>query len=312
MQAIKNYLHKQDKLEPIPTGEKPRLAKDPGLRAVVFDIYGTLMISASGDVDESGTKPDSIQKALGAAGIQVLADNKEEVYNEMLQMHIAGIRAMQEEVRAGGHPYPEIEIRKVCSQVLEQASVRKWLDASAVSRCQDMVFVFELLSNPVAAMPGLAAVIPQLHSHGFPLGIVSNAQFYTPVLLHYFLNGKFEMREDVPPFRPELSVYSYRLLRGKPDTALFRQLLEPLHRQHGLRPKQVLYVGNDMLKDVYTASQLGFKTALFAGDKRSLRLRKDDARTRNLQPDFVLTHLDQLHEILVPQAIEKEKQNTAS
>src|SRR5690606_5884506 len=34
---------------PLPTGWMPRLKPLPGIRAVIFDIYGTLLISAAGD-----------------------------------------------------------------------------------------------------------------------------------------------------------------------------------------------------------------------------------------------------------------------
>jgi putative hydrolase of the HAD superfamily len=49
-----------------------------------------------------------------------------------------------------------------------------------------------------------------------------------------------------------------------------------------------------MLKDIWPATRLGFKTALFAGDRRSLRLREDDERCRVLQPDLVIDQLEQL------------------
>jgi len=49
-----------------------------------------------------------------------------------------------------------------------------------------------------------------------------------------------------------------------------------------------------MLNDIYPANAIGFQTALFAGDQRSLRLRTDDPRCVNLKPDLVLTDLAQL------------------
>jgi len=49
-----------------------------------------------------------------------------------------------------------------------------------------------------------------------------------------------------------------------------------------------------MLNDIYPAQKVGFQTALFAGDKRSLRLRNDDPRCKNLKPDLVITDLIQL------------------
>ena len=52
-----------------------------------------------------------------------------------------------------------------------------------------------------------------------------------------------------------------------------------------------------MLKDIYAASQAGFKTILFAGDKRSLRLRKEKKEVHNLQADYVIDNLLQILEI---------------
>lgn len=37
-------------LEPIPTGLKPKLTKLPQIEAVIFDIYGTLVVSGTGDI----------------------------------------------------------------------------------------------------------------------------------------------------------------------------------------------------------------------------------------------------------------------
>jgi putative hydrolase of the HAD superfamily len=53
-----------------------------------------------------------------------------------------------------------------------------------------------------------------------------------------------------------------------------------------------------MLNDIYPAKNTEFKTALFAGDSRSLRLRQEDKRCEDLLPDIVITDLIQLLEHL--------------
>ena len=53
-------------------------------------------------------------------------------------------------------------------------------------------------------------------------------------------------------------------------------------------------VGNDVRNDLLGARAAGLRTALFAGDARSLRLRRDDPRSAAVCPDLVLTHLSQL------------------
>ena len=68
----------------------------------------------------------------------------------------------------------------------------------------------------------------------------------------------------------------------------------------GIQPVSVLYLGNDMLNDIYPARTVGFQTALFAGDRRSLRLRKDDPRCAALSPDLVVTDLGQLPQLITP------------
>lgn len=64
--------------------------------------------------------------------------------------------------------------------------------------------------------------------------------------------------------------------------------------QKSITPRQTLYVGNDMLNDILPAAQVGFRTALFAADKRSLRLRKDDPRVSQTVPDIVVTNLEEV------------------
>jgi len=46
-----------------------------------------------------------------------------------------------------------------------------------------------------------------------------------------------------------------------------------------------------MLNDIQPSGELGFRTALFAGDERSLRLREGDRRVENVSPDLIITDL---------------------
>ncbi|MDZ7774545.1 MAG: HAD hydrolase-like protein [Bacteroidales bacterium] len=80
-----------------------------------------------------------------------------------------------------------------------------------------------------------------------------------------------------------------------PDSYLYKSIIPNLKNKYGLEPQEALFIGNDMLNDVYAANKAGFKTALFAGDKRSLRWRKD--RIGSLKPDYV-TELQQLNRII--------------
>ena len=124
-------------------------------------------------------------------------------------------------------------------------------------------------------------------------GIISNAQFYTPLLLEKFLNASLKKAG----FADDLLIFSYQTEYAKPSEHLFHLAKRRLEKR-GIATGETLYLGNDMLNDILPAQKIGFKTALFAGDKRSLRLRQDDGRCKDTVPDIIITDLLQLLDYL--------------
>ena len=57
-------------LKPFDTGEIPHLEKIPGIEAVLFDVYGTLLISGTGDIGISHEKENhyKISEILKSCG----------------------------------------------------------------------------------------------------------------------------------------------------------------------------------------------------------------------------------------------------
>ena len=58
-------------LTPIPTDQQARLQRLPAVRSVLFDVYGTLFVSASGDIAASDgrERTRAMAQALKAVGI---------------------------------------------------------------------------------------------------------------------------------------------------------------------------------------------------------------------------------------------------
>lgn len=292
---IEPFLKELQTLEAIPTSAVPTTTKFDA-KAIIFDIYGTLLISASGDVDKAEYNGSMVRKALEAANFLILKDTEKaydtiyKQFNTCLDKHLA-------DGREAGKPYPEVNIIAVWDDTLKAAVAEGLIKKTEESDLYLFTFVFELQTNKVWPMPQLNEVIASIKEKQIPLGIVSNAQFYTPVIMNYFLNNVCKSGRSITPFEDDISVFSFEELRGKPDTKLFEKLL-PALSERKIKPEEVLFVGNDMLKDAYTASQVGFKTVLFGGDERSYRLRLNDERTVNLKPDFIITELNQLIEII--------------
>lgn len=278
-------------LDPLPTSLKPQLTELKGIRAVLFDVYGTLLISASGDIgpaDKSTAKSAALEEAICSAGLRLKVESAEAAHALHNQIERQSLRRARDGVQ-----FPEIEIREVWKNLLPEICdlPDRNLPEPLLER---LALHFELLSNPVWPMPGLRETLASIRQCGVPMGIISNAQFYTPPILEYFLGCSLHEAG----FHPDLQVYSYRLREGKPSQRLYTVMAERLEGLN-LKPTECLYVGNDMRNDIWPAAACGYHTALFAGDARSLRLRSDDPECASAKPDAVLQSLADINRILI-------------
>lgn len=241
----------------------------PGIRVILFDIYGTLLSSTAGDI--STEKPPAPGR-IGSGFIQSAYKREETFFRQaVLERHLAGYSST---------PYPEVRVEEIWETYPDKPK-----DMSAA----EYALRYELVHNPVTPMPGALSCIRQLGQAGFELGLVSNAQFYTPL----YFKALWGAAPEGLGFTKTLIAYSYRHGRAKPDPELFQIVLAEI-RNKGYQVDECLYVGNDMLNDVFGAQNVGMRTALFAGDRQSLRLREDNPLCRDLLPDLVLDSLADL------------------
>jgi putative hydrolase of the HAD superfamily len=258
-----------------------------GVRAVLFDVYGTVMISASGEIGgaDSAALAVAVREAFATAAI----DTSVPATTAAVAL-VQTIQECHELARAKGIEYPEVEIVDVWKQTLARLVASGVLPPAAeqidVSR---LALEYEIRANPVWPMPGLTDCIQRLRVRGLRLGILSNAQCFTPGLFPALLGQTLEELG----FDAGLQWYSYQYGRAKPDVWLFEQARAALAERE-VAAAQVLFVGNDLLNDVWPASQVGFRTALFAGDARSYRPRQGDPRVESVVPDLVITDLSML------------------
>lgn len=278
-------------LQPLPTGLAPQLAELRGIRGVLFDIYGTLFISGSGDV---GTADENQHEtAFGTALRQVGIALPDDAPAGLLPKEIQN---WHQESQAKGVEFPEVEIRNIWERVLLKLADAGQITPPVLSSngLEELCIRHEVMSNPVWLMPNCRECLQELQSRGLSLGIISNAQFYTPLLFEALLEKSLQELG----FEETLQIFSFEWQQAKPGLFLYEKAKERL-ADLDLSPDEVLYIGNDMLKDIYPAQKLGFKTALFAGDARSLRLRETDPRTAELAPDLIITDLAQIPGCLV-------------
>ena len=301
MKHIKTFIEKLPELRPIPTGVAPKLKGRGTVKAVVFDIYGTLLISSSGDIEAIATSFENVKKAFELCGfheeIGPLHQSRE-FYEKVIDILGERIIKIHKAKKAAGIQFPEVEVREVWQDVFRRLKKEHGIPVPYPATIQNIALVYEVQINKVYPMPDMIEVITKINASGLPLGIISNAQFYTPIIMNYYMTGHLENTEYIPYFKKDLSIFSYKVFRGKPDPTLFEHIRSVLEGKYGINRTQVLYIGNDMLKDILPAKNAGFKTVLFAGDQRSLRMHDQDDRVKGVHPDFVITSLYQIRDLL--------------
>lgn len=275
---------KSSKLEPQETDVEPLLRELPDIKCVLFDVYGTLMVSGVGDISHSSI--DDRKKAIFDIFKEMDLPLKETTTEPGNTLNML-IHNHQDISRQKGVVYPEIDIREVWLDFLQHNTC---VDTPTHATVQELAVRFELKVNPTWPMPFLDTTLCALQDHGVKLGIVSNAQFFTPLLFDAYCDQALESLG----FDAELCQWSYCFKEAKPSARMYRVNAMKLEAKYGVQPNEVLYVGNDMLNDITPAKNSGFKTALFAGDKRSLRLREGDERIEGTTPDLIIKSLDQL------------------
>jgi FMN phosphatase YigB (HAD superfamily)/glycosyltransferase involved in cell wall biosynthesis len=219
-------------------------------RAVVFDIYGTLLIAAPGGVKPDPAADPVLREILERHG-HVPPDSPSTALHAAVIRHHA----------AAAVPFPEIDLRILWREVLS-------LDPDA--DLGPLVEELEAAWHPVRPMPGAEKTIQQLARSGVSLGLLSNAQF----------NTLRSLGSIADLFAPELTILSYQHGIAKPSPGLFEMLADRLAGR-GISPEETLFIGNDPLQDILPAAALGFKTALFTGHP-------DSFRPGDCTPDFVI------------------------
>jgi putative hydrolase of the HAD superfamily len=288
--AIVREIHEKSRrtLKPLPTQISPALDVIRGVKAVIFDIYGTLLVSGSGDVGTAlaSSRKEAFRNALVSAGIP---KPEAKMVNAAEKQFFSEIHARHAASHENGMRYPEVDVLSVWTSVFQALS----LDLTEPS-CIAAAITYEVTANPVFLMPGAVATLRELRQSGIRLGIVSNAQFYTRPLLEYELGNTLEG----VGFDLSLCSYSYCVGEAKPSSAIFHPVIQRLSDTYGIQPSKAIYIGNDMLNDVYAASKMNLVTCLFAGDSRSLRLR--EAENLDVKPDLVATELSQIITVVSP------------
>ncbi len=282
-------------LSPLTVDYQKILTPLTDIRCVAFDFYGTMFISDVGDIGIDEEKQEeskkSIENGLKAAGFTLTKKKTgkrgKELFENTINAHITA-------ARNNGIDYPETDIREVWWEVLSKLINEQYIRGK-LTKTSSLQFgiEYEFRMNNIWPSPNLATLLQNLLNNERSLGIISNSQYYTPLAFEAFL----EHSPEEFGFDSDLLLWSYKTGFKKPSQNFYHIFLEEAEQQD-IEPQQILYIGNDIYKDIYPAKAVGMHTGLYIGDKRSIRHEAEDLQKEKYQPDLIINDIQQVSEAL--------------
>jgi hypothetical protein len=285
---------------------KPHLVRLPEVRAVLWNVYGTLLAISGGDLAFEHPQPFvmgvALDKTLQEFKMWPSMSRKPGQPSEYLSHIYDQVLIEQRTVPSGPEKFPEVVSDRLWEAIIKKLLQKdyKW-DAGFFGSLNEfsrkVAYFFHASLQGTACYPGAADALRHVAKKGLTQGLLADGQCFTVMQLQRGLS-----RQD-PNFSleglvdPGLRTLSYEIRGRKPSERLFRHALSAL-AQRNLAPAQVLHVGSRVQQDLAPARRLGMRTALFAGDRASLQATAEQLKDPYGRPDVLLTELGQIADVV--------------
>ncbi len=223
------------------------------IKGILFDLYGTLI-----DIETD----ESLEEIYRGIAHYLTYQG---IYLHRWEVRDRYYRIMKEQKEASSEECPEINVEAIWNRFLKEEGVK------AAHTRRRLVMILAHLYRGISRKrlqlyPEVKRVLDELR-RDYRMAIVSDAQpcYALPEIKALGLDGYFD---------PVIisAHYGFR----KPDKRLAEKAIESMK----LTPGKVIFVGNDMYRDIYGANRLGIKTIFIDSNQ-------GDKSHENVTPDYV-------------------------
>jgi FMN phosphatase YigB (HAD superfamily) len=215
--------------------------KDLKIRAVILDVYGTLLEVGAPPRDADAQWQKMFEELLGTPPPLDRAEFSRRSSRIIARMHA--------DAKTRGVLWPEILWPSVVLEVIPN------LSCLSQRKFDDFILRQMQLGRSLRLIDHSADFLRQMRKAELVLGIASNSQAYTLRELDSALNGA---RLDLSIFDPHLRFWSFENGFSKPNPHVFRILTARLEAR-GIRPSQALMIGDRLDNDVQPALAHGWQ-----------------------------------------------------
>jgi FMN phosphatase YigB (HAD superfamily) len=284
---------------------KPHIKSLPDIRAVMWNVYGTLLAIPGGELwfthPTKFVMDVALDKTVQEFKMWASMSRKPGQPADYLAQMYGKVLDEQRTIPGGGERFPEVLSERVWEAIIKKLLQKEYcFDAGFFGALnelsQKVAYFFHASLQGTACYDGAAAALRAVKDAGLAQGLLADGQCFTRVQLQRSLSRQDESAKLDELIDPDLCVLSCDVRGKKPSERLFKQALAALN-QRGIAPGQVLHVGNRMQQDIIPARRMGLRTALFAGDRAAVQATPEQLKDTNTRPDVMLTELGQIRDV---------------
>ena len=286
---------------------KPSIDHLPGIRAVLWDIYGTLLRTPDGGFTLFPEQEIRLQVALEKT------IHEFNMWNSMYRKPGPPWQSMINQYR----DYAErlsMAATKRSGDFTDVNLVHVW--QGIVNRLFDKEYSYDIdtygdvdqLSEKVAyffhqnlqateARDGAVQAVCELSEIGIQQGLLGDGQSFTILQLARGLSQKGSIPPVAELFPTANNLVSYQMGIRKPSKSLFQQAAGQLAGK-GIEPGEILHVSCRLKTDLAPAKALGMKTAVLVCEKNGLEATANLLKDPQTRPDRLLTDITQITSVV--------------
>lgn len=285
---------------------RPHLTRLPQLRAVLWNVYGTLLRIAGGELwfehPQEFVMNVALDKTIQEFKMWSSMSRKPGQPADYMKQLYASVLLEQRAVPGGTEKYPEVGSDRIWEALIKKLFQKDYhFDTGFFGSLNEfsckVAYFFHTSLQGTACYKSAASALRSVSERGLKQGLLADGQGFTRVQLQRGLTAQDPNLVLTRMLDENLVIWSYKVRGRKPSERMFRHAVKALEQQ-GIAPHQVLHVGTSIARDLLPAHRLGMRTALFAGDRASLQTTAEQLKESSSRPDILLTKLSQIAEVI--------------
>ncbi|MFN5584447.1 MAG: HAD family hydrolase [Planctomyces sp.] len=292
----------------MPVVANPSVKPLTGVRAVLWDIYGTLLRVTDGRYTILPTEELRLQIALDKTIHEFNMWNHMyrkpgPPWQSMIGIYKSTIERLQMRASARGD-VTEVSLvevwRHLIDKLFEKAYVIDEDQYGDVDEFAEKVaYFFHCSLQGVEARDGAVQVMSDLAGQEIRQGCLSDGPEFSLIQMLRALSSQGALPPLHEVFSSGVMLFSGNEGVRKPSQSLFQEAVSRL-RQSGIAAEESLYVSCRLMTDLVPARRAGLKTALLVAEKSGLEFSRDVLQNPETRPDRLLTSLTQAAALVRP------------